>query len=361
MAEVVLDLERKLAKAEQTQGVLYRQAQSAAASAGSNNNGNTNGRSQSPSRQQEILQAKLESDRLRTAVVHANREVDRLHSVVANANREANRLRSALSSLEMENKELEYSAEEAMARARELHALLAEANKQPREMQQPAPTAPSSSTSASTPPQVSSPLPRSSPLSFSFLFPKKKKSVAPGLITTSGSSMRSIHITTAASSSNADVRFSVLLVTVATVLMTGFLLYTNRGMFQMNALCAPAMPGTLLPPMKSPFPDKEDNNDDDKEKAKKAEATTSSFVAPWWAPASYKEAAFQAICQGRGHMPVELQWHENGILSATNMSSGKSLMRKSYLAGAQIDATQIVLTSQTGATEQIVAPWANTM
>lgn len=100
-------------------------------------------------------------------------------------------------------------------------------------------------------------------------------------------------------------------------------------LLSMNAMCAPAMPGTTF------------GTED------------ASFEAPWWAPASMKESAF-AICDDRRR--TSLKW-SNGRLVVAEVGTSKVLLEKrSYTAVVQGSVVQFF--NKNSKIETLRSPWA---
>jgi hypothetical protein len=105
-----------------------------------------------------------------------------------------------------------------------------------------------------------------------------------------------------------------------------------------DPLCGPAVPGTVIGSTQSGFLD-----------------------APWWAPDSYKESAFEFVC-GKQRTRSRLDW-SNGRLTvfSLNFKSGRKpkTIWTARMVGAIAGSESVILKDGAGSTTNIMnAPWA---
>jgi hypothetical protein len=100
-------------------------------------------------------------------------------------------------------------------------------------------------------------------------------------------------------------------------------------LLSMDAVCAPAMPGTTL-----------DTQD-------------AAFEAPWWAPPLQKESAFEALCGGRTRSRLVVS---GGKVTAYSLKEGAVLWSK-RAATARVGSSRLTLRDLKGHAEHVESPW----
>lgn len=99
-------------------------------------------------------------------------------------------------------------------------------------------------------------------------------------------------------------------------------------LWSLSAICAPVMPGTRV----------------------KDETT---MAAPWWAPADFKEEAFDFVCAGRTR--TTLYW-SNGYLMLKDTNSKILIEKRSTALIVKHETIDFI--QRKGKIETVMAPWA---
>lgn len=113
-------------------------------------------------------------------------------------------------------------------------------------------------------------------------------------------------------------------------------------MFSKSGLCAPVMPGMIL----------SDSN------------IEQTFLAPWWAPPSFKEEAFAKFCSqddnlltSSGNPPTSLEWTKDGKNNKLVLNVDGKVKLKRTVSKAKITGGNIRLWKRNGHTEDISSLW----
>jgi len=101
-----------------------------------------------------------------------------------------------------------------------------------------------------------------------------------------------------------------------------------------DSLCQPVVPGTKIDSHTEP----------------------ADWEAPWWAPASAKEMAFEKVC-GTDRARVRLSWG-SGKVSLWNLQTGKPMWTKKVVS-AVIDPDRVAVQMKHKGPEFIPSPWSN--
>jgi hypothetical protein len=103
-------------------------------------------------------------------------------------------------------------------------------------------------------------------------------------------------------------------------------------LLSMDAVCAPAMPGTTL-----------DTQD-------------AIFEAPWWAPPLQKEPAFEALCGGRTRSRLVASGGKLTAYSLLDNDSGTELWHRRATT-ARVGSRRLTLRDKRGHAEHVESPW----
>jgi hypothetical protein len=103
-------------------------------------------------------------------------------------------------------------------------------------------------------------------------------------------------------------------------------------LLSMDAVCAPAMPGTAL--------DKQDT----------------AFEAPWWAPPKQKESAFEALCGGRTRSRLVVRGGKLTAYSMLNDGSSAVLWSKRVVT-ARLWSDKLTLRDNKGHAKHVESDW----
>jgi hypothetical protein len=118
-------------------------------------------------------------------------------------------------------------------------------------------------------------------------------------------------------------------------------------LLSMDAVCAPAMPGTTL--------DKQDTVFEAPWWAPPEQKDT-VFEAPWWAPPEQKESAFEALCGGRTRSRLVVRGSKLTAYSMLNNGSIAVLWSKRVVT-ARVWSDKLTLRDNKGHAEHVESDW----
>ena len=119
--------------------------------------------------------------------------------------------------------------------------------------------------------------------------------------------------------------------------MFAILVNVPRDAFTKSGFCAPVIPGTTF----------DDNS-------------YGIFEAPWWAPASMKEKAFDSLCStSDASAPSSIEWSRDGKNNKFTVSANGSVVLKRSVAKTQVASDKIMFWKRNSAVEEVPFNWVS--